>query len=168
MMKKIITYLILSIPLLLTAQSLERQVVAAGGTSTATVGSVTLSQTVGESMVKSFTTSSLIISEGFQQTNVPSVNTTEFNDEEVSIVAYPNPVTDQLTLDITTTEPLNLSLTFHDVLGREIKLEKQALRVSSTATEKIDCNGLAAGTYFLKIQDQKSDAVKSIRIEKIR
>ena len=167
-MKKIITYLILAAPFTLLAQSLERQVIASNGSNTIIIGTVGISQTFGEPMVKSFTTSVLRISEGFQQTSSTMVAREEFTAEDISIVAYPNPVEDMLMIDITTQGPLGLSLRFHDVLGREIKLEKPEINVAGTVTESIDCTNLAAGTYFLRIQDQNSGAVKSLRIEKIR
>ena len=160
--------MILLAPLSSFAQSVERQVIASTGTATISATGMQVSQTVGQPMVKSYPNASIIVSEGFQQGNSNSVGAVDFNPETVSIKVFPNPVTDQLSLEIETSDPLQLQLSFLDVLGKEIQLPNPQLRVIGATTETIDCSQLAAGTYFLRLQDVKSSAVKSIRIEKIR
>lgn len=63
---------------------------------------------------------------------------------------YPNPTPGTLKVDIGSTETINDELQITDVLGRILKRQKIPL-LSTPQTVTLDCNGLAAGCYYLNM-----------------
>lgn len=76
------------------AQSTERQVVASGGGSFS--GSVLVDWTIGETVVATATTGSVILTQGFQQPLSASLNTK--TPDAAGIKAWPNPSPGMVTL----------------------------------------------------------------------
>lgn len=166
-MKIPILFLALLIPSLLSAQWIERQVIGSGGTTTISATGMNVSQTYGQTAVKSTTTSSLIVTEGFQQGNSTSTAADDLTDF-ASFNVFPNPLSDQLNLEIESSKALNLEVSLRDVLGRETPVPASRLLVTSKTTSQIDCSPLAIGSYLLVIRDLKSGAVKSMTVQKVK
>lgn len=77
-----------------SAQSIERQVIASGGGSFS--GSVLVDWTIGETVVATATTGSVILTQGFQQPPSASLNTK--TPDAAGIKAWPNPSPGMVTL----------------------------------------------------------------------
>jgi hypothetical protein len=165
-MKTSIVFLVLLLPCLVFGQSVERSVIAAFGTATVTGSGIRLSQTAGEAMVHSYS-GTLMVSEGFQQGSSNSVSATDGLEDNASFTVYPNPVGTELNVRIESTRALDLELSFYDLLGRSTVLPTTQVKVNGSATETIDCAGIASGTYLLTIRDLKSGNVKSLQIRKV-
>ena len=165
-MKTLILMFTLLLPGLLIAQSVERKVIASGGTVTVTTASVQVSQTIGETRVKGYAPGTLIVTEGFQQgsnTGVgiePALETTTFT-------IFPNPVGDLLSLRIESTQPQELQLRFVDVLGRQVPIPARQIAVEGILTETFDFSAVASGTYLLIVQDAKTNAIRSLQVRKV-
>lgn len=76
------------------AQSIERQVIASGGGSFS--GSMLVDWTIGETVVATATTGSVILTQGFQQPPSASLNTK--SPDAAGIKAWPNPSPGMVTL----------------------------------------------------------------------
>ena len=78
---------------------------------------------------------------------------------KLAIAAYPNPVTEVLTIEVTGQRTASAELLLTDVSGKELK----HIRIDNTKT-KIDMRGLAPGVYFVRYTDQAYSKV--IRVSK--
>jgi hypothetical protein len=75
---------------------------------------------------------------------------------------YPNPSADVISVPLTVDCNARLMLT--DIFGREVLNSNVS---SGTLEFRIDCKGLQAGTYLLKLTNDKG-AIENIRIQVIK
>jgi hypothetical protein len=151
----------------LQAQSLERQVIGSAGIyQTAAWGS--LSATTGECITNTFSASSVVLTQGFQQPlpsdlmvyNVPSNN--------ISIEVFPNPASDLINVAINTNDPdKHYSVTLFDLPGQLLKLPCQNFSSGTTIRLTFDLRPIANGTYLIQINDERNVQVKTIKFIKI-
>ena len=167
-MKNILTLLIFTLPFLLNAQSIERQVVASGGSFTSTAN-LQVSSTVGEVITATSSSANIILTQGFQQTSK--------EDESVSIKettlgltinAFPNPTSEVVNLEIDAQKPLVLELEMVDMLGKKHQLSNSKLNISGRHAETINLSTFADGTYFLRLNEENGDFSETIKILKVR
>jgi len=164
-MKKIITIIIALMPVFLFAQSAERQVIgSAGGTSTTT--DLKVSSTVGEAVVGTGTSSTIILTQGFQQ---PGEGELGIEDTEtgLSVNVYPNPSKGIVTLDMDAPNTLEISVSVLDFNGTVISQPVQKQKVHGSSTHEIDLSSLAAGNYFIQLQNSKGNLKQTIKIVKV-
>ncbi len=163
----IVIFFIALLPCLLSAQTIERNVISSGGTATVTGTGMQVSQTIGEPMVKGFYPGSLIVTEGFQQSSPVMVSAEESLENTAAFTVYPNPVGDLLNVRIESTKALNLELSFTDIQGRSTILPSTQVAVNGSVTQSIDCAAVAAGTYLLMIRDTKTGSVQTLQVRKV-
>ena len=99
-MKKLL--LILSMPTLLFGQSIERDVIGSAG-GTLVTNDITISYTVGETFVSYSKFGNMIMTEGFQQGDqniISGLVETKEGPRMINLLAYPNPTTGDVTLNI--------------------------------------------------------------------
>ena len=129
----------------LRAQTLSRSVIASGGSSFSS-SSLQADWTIGETVTGSFSSSSLLVEQGFQQgPDAASTHVSRlYNDRQVEL--FPNPANDILHLRLlhTTAEVTDLQLWSAD--GRNITVERKLV---NPAQWSITVSTLAPGTYFL-------------------
>jgi Secretion system C-terminal sorting domain len=167
LMRKFILLIFSLMPVILFSQvSLERQVIgSAGGENSA--GNLSVSYTVGEAMIETIASGTLILTQGFQQPTDEAVGISipEF---EVEISAYPNPTGDVVILEIQTVEDIDLMLEIRDILGRKVLVDGKKLIISGLLREEIDFSPLPSGNYFIVLRTLDNSIVKSIKIQKVQ
>jgi len=146
----------------LTVLKAQETIPAAGGNASGGGGS--LDYTVGQVVYQTHTGVNGSIAEGIQQSYEISVVTS--NEEAFGIIlsvsAYPNPATDYLQLEVENEVEKDISFQLYDVKGNLL----QSRKIVSNQT-RIDMNGLAAATYFVKIT-QENKVVKTFKIIKLK
>ncbi|MEP3208274.1 MAG: T9SS type A sorting domain-containing protein [Maribacter sp.] len=142
-MKSIGTYVLILTTATLSAQSIDKTVVASAG-STMSVSELTIGYTIGESIV-GFTTNENTIDQGFWAGSLQVENITEQKDLD-GIVVYPNPVVNELSIFTDKNEVYGITLFAVDGSG----VLKQT--VEPTRLEhKIDLSYLSRGVYILRL-----------------
>lgn len=150
-MKTIIAILIALLPLTLSAQvSLDRQVIGAtggeGGNS-----NLNVSYTVGETVVETFATSSITLTQGFQQPSATIVGIAQPTGPAWEVKQFPNPAMHQFTLQLDGDYTGSIQLRIVNVEGRLI-YQTTIEKGSVSLQEQIDVSRWAAGQYFLTLQ----------------
>ena len=148
------------------AQSLERQVIGTAGTyQSASWGS--LSSTAGECMTHIFSTSSFVLTQGFQQARQEDLMVYDASPGTISVNVFPVPAADIINVVITGIAGKHYSVRMFDLPGQELKLSSQDLS-SGTETRLIfDLSPLANGAYLMLISDEHNLRVKTIKFNKI-
>ncbi len=161
-MKKtyIIRFLILTIGLSWSdfAQS-QQSSNAAGGDATGSGGSVAYS--VGQIVYTTHTGSTGSVAQGVQQAYEIfsiGINETELNS---SLSLFPNPIVDNLTLQISDFNKEKLSYILFDTQGKLLRNGQ----VTAQQTQ-INTSSLLPATYFIKVLDQENKQVQSFKIIK--
>ena len=160
----LILFLISGTGLSLFSQQLSNQVLVtvAGVTNS---GSISYSQTIGETAVELFSSSDYIFTQGFQQPCISLVPTDLPDGNGVDV--YPNPATDNVTIKL-----------FGDV-SREFRIELITITGTVVITEKVSCldkyylkkiipvGFLTKGLYFIRVLSTDNSINRTFRIDKM-
>ncbi|HKM94509.1 MAG TPA: T9SS type A sorting domain-containing protein [Prolixibacteraceae bacterium] len=144
----------------------QESVNATGGNATGSGGSASYS--VGQIVYQTHTGSTGSLAQGVQQPFEISVVTAieETKGINLSVMVYPNPTTDYLTLEVKEFDFSNLSFQLYDMSGKLL----QNGRITDNRTSIVMSN-LMSATYFVKVVRSQGTAsqqeVKTFKIIKI-
>ena len=140
-------------------QAKQEVISSAGGYNTAT--GITISWTLGETIVPTFSSPDLILTHGFQQKLV--VTAVEENlGTFVNITIYPNPASDIAT--ITFDEPVESKIEIL-LLNSQGQLVKTDFVESSMSEKQLDMHDLPGGIYYLRlIKGKLSNVYKVVKL----
>lgn len=155
-MKTKLTIIIFLIQLALFSQN---NTVSSGATATGATGSATY--TIGQIGYTTNTGSNGTISQGVQQAfEIVTLSTNDVPQIQLTVIIYPNPTVQNVTLFIKDFELTNLKFQLFDIQGRIISNGK----ITQNETE-IEMTSLASAQYFLKISDSNIE-IKTFKIIK--
>jgi hypothetical protein len=158
--KKFKPIALLSLGLLVSVLSKAQELTnASGGNATGSGG--TASYSIGQVVYTTHTGSNGSVAQGVQHAYdiyPVGISETALN---ITLTVFPNPTSDNLTLQIS--NPINEQLTcqLFDVQGKILHTEK----VSAQQTQ-IDMTGLASATYFLYVVNDNHKRIQSFKIVK--
>lgn len=130
-------------------QAKQEVIASAGGYNSS--GNLSISWTLGETIIPTYQSGNLILTHGFQQQLIITAVEENF-DILVNIKVFPNPASDNL--NIRFEEPIDgeVVITIIDSQGRLVKTET----VEATTTEKqISLQELGGGVYYLRMTKGK-------------
>jgi hypothetical protein len=150
MMKRLIFGLfLLFFAFSLNAQIKQEVIASAGGYNVN--GGLSISWTLGETIIPTFTSGNLTLTHGFQQQLV--VTAIEENiDLAVNIKVYPNPASD--VVNISFEEPLEGEINV-SILDSQGKLVKKDMIEAAITEKQINLQELPAGVYYLRMTKGK-------------
>lgn len=96
----------------------------------------------------------------FDFSNVVSLKLNDFENEFIEIM--PNPVIDNLILNISTSISKDILFTIYDCIGNLVYVTEISVN-KGNSRHKIDIRNLAAGLYFVKIKDRNQSFTKKIK-----
>jgi hypothetical protein len=132
---------------------------ASGGDASGSGGTVAYS--IGQVVYTTNTGSSGSVAQGVQHSFeifTVGIKETELN---ITLIAFPNPTTENLTLQISDYNNKKLSYQLFDMHGKQ--LSKGQLTAQQTT---ITMNGLPSATYFINVVNQENKKVQSFKIIK--
>jgi hypothetical protein len=130
-----------------------------GGDATGSGGSSTYS--VGQLVYTTNTDTGGTVTQGVQQSfELFTLSNPELTTVNLSVITYPNPTSDYLTLKITDSALNNLSYKFIDINGKVV-----AIGPITNADTQIAMQQLAIGIYILKV-NQNNKELKTFKIIK--
>jgi hypothetical protein len=143
-----------------TVVQAQNSAVSSGGTATGEGG--TASYSVGQVFHQTIEGDGGTLSEGVQQPYIIIIETgiETANKIELKAVAYPNPTTDKLILEIADFKIADLSYKITDINGKVI----QKSNISSNKTE-VSMNTYESGTYLFHINKNNTN-VKTFKVIK--
>jgi len=159
-MKNKTLYLILFFGLGFLETQAQEAILSSGGYASGSGGSSSYS--LGQMVYATYTGTNGSMANGVQQPFEISMVTAleEAKGTNLSVLAYPNPTTDLLSLTVDDFEVSNLSYYLYDINGR--LLERKKIKGNQTS---IVMSNLAQATYFLRVTNGKN-AVKTFKIIK--
>ena len=145
-MKQCFFILVLMLFTFCTKAQVKQEVIASAGGYNVKDG-LSISWTLGETIIPSFKKGDLILTHGFQQQMI--ITTVEENIESVfNIKVFPNPASEIVNIQIETPVEGEIILTVIDAQGNLVKRDI----IESTMTEKqVNLQDLPAGIYFLRL-----------------
>jgi len=147
--------------------TLDRQVISSTG-QLATVGNITVSSSVGETVVETVMSGSLTLTQGFQQPESSEATSIQFGEAiKLDYTIAPNPTRDEIRVRISAPRPVVLRIRLLDMRGRELSIAESTLRVEGTASKTIDLSSLAEGIYQLVLIQDTGEILKAFRVQKV-
>ena len=149
------------------SQSIQKQVIGSlGGISSG--GNYEVDCTVGEAVIDTFSSGSILLYQGFHHVNDTSRNTSidKITAFKIDFLLYPNPTRDNATLKFTGGNfSTQLKVQVYTIAGKLVSTKEVEVGKSTTTTN-IDVGNQSAGVYFVRITDSESNFSKSLRLVK--
>jgi PKD repeat protein len=127
-------------------------------------GNTILSWSIGESIIEINTNTNNILTQGFHQSDYLVTEIDKKEDPNYLIKIFPNPSSDNVTIEITTNIPDVFNLILIDEQGRSLLFQKMS---SIEKTKSINLGKYSSGIYILKINSETNKISKSYKIQKI-
>jgi len=141
----------------MNAQTTAQKWVIAGGGKSVTGGAVAADWTVGEMVINYVTPTGLMVNEGFHPITAGVTGVKNVMNNPLSIVAFPNPTNDRVTISITQRIATPLTMQVMDIKGNLVKADI-TLPGQINISTVIDLSDLAAGMYFIAINGNNENA----------
>ncbi len=167
-MKKLLLFALMTmLAAWLNAQSMERWVVSgAGGTYLDNINNFQMDYTIGEPVITTASSASIILTQGFQQpfflmTSLPE---TMVNNPEWTL--FPNPVTEHLFIVNDNPEQGTYVIQLFDMMGQLLVETMQETEIGTPLSLLLDFERYATGNYFVRLLYQHK-ALKTFKVIKI-
>lgn len=121
---------------------------AAGGSGT--IGGNTFEYSIGEVVVSTYTSSSIVVTQGVLQPNTGSTGITD-NKIETGIEVFPNPSNALVYIRMDTKEAGTLTYRLMDIAGRTV-MESTSEEKAGQITQQLDLKRLANASYMLHVR----------------
>jgi hypothetical protein len=133
------------------SQQVDRAIYSSAGRH-ATKNSLSIAYNIGEPITFTGTGMDVILSQGFEQPDQPIITNIPSSDRVMDILAFPNPVMDQLHVRITS-GIINSDLRFElfDLLGKKISLLNPSASSVLNSTFSFDLSYCKPGIYFITV-----------------
>lgn len=143
-------------------QSVSSYVIAAAGEHSET-SDISVSWTLGEIAVETLESSSIILTQGFQQGyyEITSVDGPVMSNLDLKV--YPNPATDHIYISLKSDEVKSALIEIYNIDGKLVLNEKWEY---IDGPYKIDINGFGSSQYILRISDSSGKLLQTYKIIK--
>jgi flagellar hook assembly protein FlgD len=84
--------------------------------------------------------------------------------DEVTLTAYPNPISRQATLEYTLPEATDVRIAVYDVLGRRVAVLEDGRQKAGRHTARLDGGRLASGVYFGRLETDGQTRTQKITV----
>jgi hypothetical protein len=148
-----------------SAQQLERQVISSLGSSTSS-GALQLDFTVGESFVNAQQTSSLVLTEGYQQVSDEITLSSASVINPLKARLYPNPTNANALLVIHTDKHYHGTLVVYSQQGVLQNEQTVELQPNNRNTLALDLTTYSKGLYFIKLVTKENQLLVSDKLVK--
>ncbi len=149
----------------LQAQSIERSVIGSTG-GYAETATVSVSSTVGETVISTVSNGTIILTQGFQQPSDQDITSVRQPELALGYKVYPNPTSETLFIELNSPQAVSLDLALFDIQGRAVGGLGENLTVQGEVKRSWDLSQLSEGSYVLRVIEQGGRVAESIRIQK--
>ena len=164
-MKSLITLILSTIAISISAQSIERQVIGSTG-GTATTGNIIVTSTTGEVAVSTNSTASIVQTQGYQQAvDSSSVSIAEI-ENTAKMKLYPNPTTNSAKLEISSNFNSATTIAVYSLDGKLISSNSLTLTSGIESSIQIDVSAQASGIYMIRIIGEDNSFLETMRLVK--
>jgi len=145
---------------LVGAQTKAQEVISSNGGSFKGA-MVQLDWTIGETVTETFQSDGKILTQGFHQSNLTVTAVDQIASGGIHLKVYPNPVFDQLILEMGKREVNGFEFELFDLSGK-LLLQKEI----EQPAENIDMRIYRSGSYFLRVSAKGESPIQTFKIIK--
>jgi uncharacterized surface protein with fasciclin (FAS1) repeats len=96
----------------------------------------------------------------------PSTNISEITLDEVDVLIYPNPASDQIFVRYELLNPSDITLEIYDMVGQQVRSKQMGFIYEGVHTNELPVNDLKSGMYLLIINTGDSRIARKVKIKK--
>jgi hypothetical protein len=160
---KVLILLMLALPTNGLSQELSHQVlVPAAGLAVA--GSVSYSQTIGETAVEIFSTSDHVLTQGFQQ---PGMKISIDYNKGTGVEVFPNPARDYIDVKLFGETVRKFRIDIINIAGVKIRTEQIGFTDAYNYVMRINIENLIRGFYLVRVTSEDGFIDRTFKIEKL-
>ncbi|MCD4680029.1 MAG: T9SS type A sorting domain-containing protein [Bacteroidales bacterium] len=126
---------------------------------------ITLTWTIGEGVIETFSNNEMVLTQGFQQPSLKITVVEESDKIDFQINVYPNPTKDFLTINLVSKNDISCTTELFDMSG---KLLFSKIFKGREITENIDLTNYSSNLYILRIIDNRGKLVRTYKVQKIK
>ncbi|HEY9560150.1 MAG TPA: T9SS type A sorting domain-containing protein [Anseongella sp.] len=151
-MKKIYTAIFLLAPVAAVAQEaiIERQLVASVGINNV-IGNTIVQSTLGEAVILTVQGARALLSQGFQQPEVTSLDLPPTDPRIVDFIVYPNPASSEAWLEFDLLDDARVNVLLINNAGQVMNNEAVDM-LAGKITRLLPVSGYAAGMYYVVLK----------------
>jgi hypothetical protein len=165
MIKVIFSFSIIILSLISYAQSLTPQVIASAGNYFDN-GTVSLSWTLGEPVIETYTSANTILTQGFHQPELLTVGIATVMPRNTFMSIYPNPTMHNVTFDLKYFDNAIIKIDIINNLGQIVSSQNIDVKKEHLSSHVLNMNHLASGMYQIRVTD-KGQLVNNYKINKV-
>lgn len=124
----------------------------------------TISWTIGEGVIETFSNNEIVLTQGFQQPRLKITLIEESDDITFQIDVFPNPTKDFLTINLLSENDISCTTALLDISGKLLLTKRFK---GKELTENIDMTNYSSNMYILKITDNKGKLHRTYKIQKL-
>jgi len=143
------------------AQTTKPDIITTTGDYFSNVTTGSLSWTLGEPVIETYSGGGNILTQGFQQSRYNVTAVEDVTKPSVNIGVYPNPFASAFTISTDASNPLHARVI--DLSGKVI-CEKNI----TTSQTQINLGTLSDALYLLKVYDNSGTIIKTFKLEKVK
>ena len=161
-----ITIILLTLSLQVFSQSIQRGTDFSSAAHYGTTTNLQVQSNIGELIVNTIGTQTLL-TQGFVQPEPPVVTSSNNYNTTFEGVAYPNPVTNNLYVDLNCDSNNDITIEVFDILGNLQIIDIVKTTFLGKSHFEFNCKNLDSGVYFVRINSQKNQLNKTFKINKV-
>jgi len=120
-----------------------------------------LSWTIGECVIETYSSTNNILTQGFQQSNYSITSVQETGNGNYSVTVYPNPASSFINISAESAGAQKSRVELLDMNGSVIHSEVFQNNL------QLNLSGYADSEYLIRIYDEKNNPVKTLKLQKI-
>ncbi len=151
-------------PCNLFSQQLSHQVLVSGA-GVASNGTLSFSQTIGETAVEILNGSDFVLTQGFQQPRIKLSN--EKSPKGNGVKVYPNPATDYIKIELFGEVAHSFRIEIINITGTIIHSEKIVFTTQYWNIKDLPVNEIMKGMYFVRVISDDGLINRTFKIEKL-
>ncbi|MCB9033297.1 MAG: T9SS type A sorting domain-containing protein [Chitinophagales bacterium] len=147
---------------LFTIKAYTQEVIATTGNHYSNTN-YSMSFTIGEPIITTYTTSNIIMTQGFHQTKLTDIASfikNFYSDATISV--FPNPAVNSVQINLKSDKLIQYKTNVYDISG---KLIYQTALLNATQ-QQIEVSHWSVGTYIIQVVDDKNQALATAKIIK--
>lgn len=130
-----------------------------------TTSDISLSWTIGEGVIETFSNNEIVLTQGFQQPSLKVTLIDESDQINFQVNIYPNPTRDLLTINMQSENEIACTAELFDMSG---KLLFRKDLTGREITETLDLSSYSSNVYILRIMDTNRHFYETYKVQKVK
>jgi hypothetical protein len=146
------------------SQSIQRFAFSTSGSNG--FGPSSIQSNIGELMVNTYSNASNFLSQGFVQNDQLSINVNTVGFNVIHGNAFPNPVSENLTVELNALDCSDVIIEVYDIMGKQQLAETKMSVNNGKHNYELNFGSIVSGIYFVRVFSAKNQFSQVFKVTK--